>query len=99
MHVIGKVRMFIDNLLNILKREKITPAELCKRTGLHKSCISHWKSGSKPTMDKVVKIANELDVSLDYLVLGERNSKLEMLYDKASEDDKKIIDILLNKYM
>lgn len=93
--------MFIDNLLKILDERKIKKSELCKKTNIPKTNINNWENGSQPALDKVIKIAEELNVTIDYLVYGEekkQTSKLEKLYNKASTADKHIIDLILEKY-
>ena len=65
----------------------------------HKSNINHWKNGTQPTIDEVIKIAEILNVSIDYLIYGEeKESRLEKLYNMATKDEQKIIDIMLEKY-
>ena len=47
-------------------------ADVVKATGITKSTFSDWKSGrSKPKQDKLQKIADFFEVSLDYLTTGE----------------------------
>lgn len=50
------------------KQKKITQAKLAERVGLEKSNISHIECGvSKPSIDALINIANELGVTLDAL--------------------------------
>lgn len=93
--------MFIENLLKILEERKIKQNEICKKVNIPKTSINNWKNGSQPALDKVVKIAKELDVTIDYLVYGkekQHKSELDMLYEKASEEDKQIVNLALAKY-
>mgnify|MGYP000045704054 CR=1 FL=1 len=91
--------MFIDNLMKILKERNIKQSELCEKANIPKSNINHWKNGTQPTIDKVIKIAEILNVSIDYLIYGEeKESRLEKLYNMATKDEQKIIDIMLEKY-
>lgn len=48
--------------------------DVCKKTGIPPSTISDWKNGRIKTLkpDKLVLIANILDVSVDYLTTGHR---------------------------
>lgn len=49
----------------------ITPYRVCKETGLTTATISNWKAGRyTPKADKLQKIADYFDVSLDYLMTG-----------------------------
>lgn len=56
-----------------LRDEKgLKDADVVKATGITKSTFSDWKSGrSKPKQDKLQKIADFLEVSVDYLMTGE----------------------------
>ncbi|RHR52082.1 helix-turn-helix domain-containing protein [Clostridium sp. AF18-27] len=49
----------------------VTPYRVCKETGLTTATISNWKAGRyTPKADKLQKIADYFDVSLDYLMTG-----------------------------
>jgi transcriptional regulator with XRE-family HTH domain len=54
--------------------------------GLAKNTISNMKSGSMPSADKLCLIADELDVSVDYL-LGIEKTPLEPIALKAPKSD------------
>lgn len=91
--------MFVDNLLNLLDEKEMTSAELCRRINIPKSSINNWKRGSSPSIDTVKNIANELEVSIDYLINGEvTEGQIDKLYSKATSDERKIINMILNKY-
>ena len=52
-------------------------ADIVKATGITKSTFSDWKSGrSNPKKEKLQKIADFFNVSLDYLLTGEDKSDL-----------------------
>lgn len=52
-------------------------ADIVKATGITKSTFSDWKSGrSNPKKEKLQKIADFFNVSLDYLMTGEDKSVL-----------------------
>lgn len=92
--------MFYSNLSEVIKNDKINKAELSRRIGIAKSSFDKWEQGSSPRFVTVVKLSEALDVSLDYLAYGaEKNkSKMEKCYDKATDEEKKIIDTILKKY-
>ncbi|WP_251392798.1 helix-turn-helix domain-containing protein [Mediterraneibacter agrestimuris] len=47
-------------------------ANIAKATGITKSTFSDWKNGrSKPKDEKLQKIADYFDVTIDYLMTGE----------------------------
>lgn len=48
---------------------KITQSELAEKTGLPPTSISHFEAGSrKPSFDNLRRIAENLDVTADYLL-------------------------------
>ncbi|MDO4632989.1 MAG: helix-turn-helix transcriptional regulator [Eubacteriales bacterium] len=50
-------------------------ADVSRATGITKSTFSDWKSGrSNPKNDKLQKIADYLEVSIDYLSTGKADS-------------------------
>lgn len=50
----------------------VTPYRVCKETGLTTATISNWKAGRYvPKQDKLQKIADYFNVSLEYLMTGE----------------------------
>lgn len=50
-----------------LTAERGSMARLSKATGLSTGLLSNYKNGTDPSLKNAVKIANALDVSLDYL--------------------------------
>lgn len=53
-------------------KKGLKDADVVKATGITKSTFSDWKSGrSKPKQDKLQRIADFLEVSVDYLMTGE----------------------------
>lgn len=70
---------FIEKLLNELKERKISKSELARSTEIGDSTIRSWEKGSQPTLDKLIKIANYLDITLDELCCyNAKNSKNEI---------------------
>lgn len=61
------------NLLEkVLKEKNMSIYRLSKITGIRESTIWHYKSGTEPSFKNMCKIANALDVSLDYFREEER---------------------------
>ena len=55
----------------LLAEKEITPYRVHKDTGIATATLSDWKNGkSIPKQDKMLKIANYLKVSLEYLTTG-----------------------------
>jgi len=96
---------FRENLKSELTYLGIPVKELAAKSGINKGTIDHWLSAKNkiPTVDKGVKIAQVLGVSVEYLVTGEdspktiqKSSNLSRHIAQLSEklDDKKKAFIL-----
>ena len=60
---------FAERLKELRKQAHLTQVELAKRLGIGQSSYADWERGKKkPTQDNLVKIAQVLNVSIDYLV-------------------------------
>jgi len=59
---------FIKRLEQLMYDEKISEYKLTQELNLSKSAIWNWKQGSYPTADKLVKLADYFEVSVDYLL-------------------------------
>ena len=63
---------FADNLKSIRQEKHISQEELAETIGVSRQAISKWEQGSGyPEMEKLLVLSKELNVSLDYLMLGE----------------------------
>jgi len=57
------------------------PADIVKETGIQASTFSDWKKGkSNPNTEKMIKIANFLGVSVEYLMTGEKSDLSDNKY-------------------
>lgn len=66
------------------KNEK-KDADVAKATGITKSTFSDWKSGrSTPKQDKLQKIAEYFNVSVDYLMTGNTDTSINSSTSKFS---------------
>jgi transcriptional regulator with XRE-family HTH domain len=67
---------FRENLKSELAYLDMPVKELAAKSGINKLTIDHWLSakGKIPLLDKGVKIAQVLGVSVEYLVNGKDNS-------------------------
>lgn len=95
----------VNIIFELMKERKIQQKDLAAEIGISQSVLSDWKSGRlKPSIDIILKIANYLDVSVDYL-LGNDSAAVNnaQLTDKQKavlaiaeqlpdEDVKKLID-------
>lgn len=73
----------------IARNEKgLKDYDVCKKTGISAGTISDWKNGRIKTLkpDKLVLIANVLDVSVDYLTTGQKAPS-----EPLSDDERKLL--------
>ena len=60
---------FSERLKNLRKQAGFTQVDVAKKLGISQQAYASWERGSKkPTQDNLVKIAQILNVSVDYLV-------------------------------
>lgn len=55
----------------LCEKSGVTPYRVCKETGITTATISNWKAGRyTPKQDKLQKIADYFNVSVEYLMTG-----------------------------
>ena len=60
----------------LMASNHMTPADLCKATGIKSNTFSEWKKGkSVPKTDKLILICKALHTSVEYLWTGEDPEK------------------------
>lgn len=52
----------------LCEKRDITLMELCNTLGLSQSLIRKWKSTASPSVEKIRRVAEYFDVSVDYLI-------------------------------
>ena len=90
---------FIKKLLNELKERKISKSELARSTEIGDSTIRSWEKGSQPTLDKLIKIANYLDITLDELCCynaKNRKNEIQAAYNAADPGTQAAVRKLLD---
>lgn len=71
--------MFSERLKEQRKQAKLTQKEIAAQIGVSQQAYQKWEKGDKkPTQDKLTKIAELFDVSVDYL-LGNADEKKPIL--------------------
>lgn len=81
--------------------KEMTDTQVANFCGFSKTTLSDWKSGkiSKPSTDKLIAIAECLDVSLDYLLTGkEKTYSEDMALIENIRHDRAMMDAL-EKYL
>ena len=88
-----------DIFAKLLEERHLKAADVCRGTGLPSSLFSEWKRGkSTPKADKLKKIADFFEVSVEYLMTGDDPAKKEETYNARDERDiKKDLEILREK--
>lgn len=66
---------FAENLKSLRKERHISQEELAEIMGVSRQAVSKWEQGGGyPEMEKLLVLFKGLNVSLDYLMLGEVES-------------------------
>lgn len=84
----------------LLAEKNLKAADVCRATGIKSPVFSEWKKGkSKPNTEKMLKIANFLGVSVEYLMTGKEESerKEPALTSKDERDIAKDIKNIMEK--
>lgn len=101
---------FSTILYNLLKQRGITQRMLAEKANTTEATISRYLTllDRMPRVDLVVSIANALNVSTDYLLgitsipsrqsLPKEIEELICCYSNATENDRKVIWAVLEKY-
>ncbi len=67
-------KVFWEIFQNLCKMNSTTPNYVCAKIGKSTATSTHWKNGSVPNGDVLIKIADYFNVSVDYL-LGRTDNK------------------------
>lgn len=100
---------FSERLKNLRKQERLTQVDVAEKLGISQPAYASWERGAKkPTQENLVKIAQVLNVSVDYLV-GNSEEKsdeldnIELLFRMNSKgltnEEKKIFKRELIEFM
>ena len=61
--------IIVERILSVMKQKKITDKQLTSDLGINKSAVTDWKTGKTKSFKRYIdKIANYLDVPVDYLL-------------------------------
>ena len=100
---------FAERLKTLRKQVKLTQAQIAEKLNISQQAYASWERGvKKPTQDNLVKIAQILNVSVDYLV-GNSEEKsdeldnIELLFRMNSkgltEEEKRVFKKELIEFM
>lgn len=82
--------VFFDNLKAACRANKTSPSALVLSFGMSKANVTNWKNGGLPSPDVLLKIADALGVSVDYLLGNEQKKPAT----KSDELDAEIMAIV-----
>lgn len=72
----------------LLLERGVTAYQVSKATGISTGSLTDWKKGrSQPKVDKLQKIADYFDVSVDYLLTGEKEKPTDSSRPKLEDAD------------
>lgn len=64
-----KLTNFPQKLREERKKRGMTQQEVADKIGINRGSYSNWENGKRePTLDNIIKLANILDVTVDYLL-------------------------------
>jgi len=99
----NKKDRFSEHLQQIRQAKGLSQGDLAKRTGLKPAAISHFETGQrKPSFDNLIKLAEALGVSMDYLFGGDSkhastaSSKLLQDFEKLSLRDQGVVQDMIH---
>lgn len=94
---------FIDRLERLLKERNLQKKDLAEDVGISRTGISTWRvSGALPRADIAIRIAHFLNVSVEYLVLGDigeldrKSDSLAYEVAKLPPEKQKIVSALVS---
>ena len=68
---------FSERLKTLRKQVKLTQAQIAEKLNISQQAYASWGARSKkPTQDNLVKIAQILNVSVDYLVETQKKNQM-----------------------
>lgn len=87
----------IETIEKLLKENNLTAKKMLLDLGYSDSLISTWKKGSEPSAIKLKRIADYLNVTVDYILTGEKRKeeKLNRIiekWEKLDNDEKAVIE-------
>lgn len=98
-------KTFYERYNNVCKQKKTSPSKIAESIGLSKASVNHWKKGSSPKAEIVIKLTKELNTTSDYLLglsdtekaenkLTDKEIELLKLFDTVPNDKKEqVLDL------
>lgn len=78
----------------LIKEKGLTAYKVSQVTGIGRSTFTDWKNGrSMPGTDKLIKIAEYLEVSVEYLKTGKEKEQKEYPVMEWSEEQLELLEL------
>lgn len=93
--------MFYENLQKICEAKGVTVTALVEELGLSSGNLSKWKSGNNPRSATLLKLAEKLDVSVNYLLGIDSEDpavKLYARYSQLSPEQQSLVEKLMRQF-
>ncbi|MGL5259146.1 MAG: helix-turn-helix domain-containing protein [Lachnospiraceae bacterium] len=72
--------MIFHCIKEIREKNKLTQQEFADHLGIKVELIISWEKGKvNPSIDDIIKICSQFDVSADYILLGKRKSNIKQI--------------------
>lgn len=89
---------FVNRIDELLEKKGINRAKLLRETELSESTLRGWKRGVLPGVEPVYKVAQYLNVSVEYLLNGDNQDLVIAEETQPYNDDTPIEDKLLDYF-
>lgn len=93
------IDLIVNTILRTMKDKNITASKLERELDLGNRTISHWKNGTQPTLEKLIKVAKYLDISIDEIleISNPMPPAQKSLYIKIAREDLRWINKCLEE--
>ncbi len=77
----------LERILTLIEHSGMTDTAFSQQISIGNGIIGKWRSGKqKPSLDAIIKIADYFDVSIDYLVYGNKPTDPPLPVPMSEED-------------
>lgn len=88
--------MFWDNFYNACVQKGIKPNPLAKELQIASGSMTAWKGGKLPNGETLLKIADYLNVSVDYLLGRTNEPNTSNTSQQLTQNEQELLDIFKN---
>jgi len=85
----------VQRIKSLCKGKGITIAELERRCGIGNGIIARWKT-SKPSYERLAKVAKELETTVEYLQTGEEQKEkpIPVFEDGLDDQERQLMELM-----